>query len=125
MDVKSFLTIRDNTLFTKSIWRFSPGFRRNPVHETLRCRHSLRPAAESAAKARRQANQKDPDMSPETRQPSRSSRRLATREELTRFYNAIGIPAVVSATQASKMTGERRRPAGELPAFLRDAHAVG
>ncbi len=43
-------------------------------------------------------------MSAPLSQPATSSRRVANREELTRFYAAIGIPAVVSAIQASKMT---------------------
>jgi hypothetical protein len=51
--------------------------------------------------------------------------RIASREELTRFYRAIGISAVASATQAAKMTAPSKSAAHELPAFLRDAHAVG
>jgi hypothetical protein len=48
-------------------------------------------------------------MSAHLSQPATSNRRVANREELTRFYAAIGIPAVVSALQASKMTA--RSPA--------------
>jgi hypothetical protein len=43
-------------------------------------------------------------MSTDQRQSTACNRRVATREELTRFYAAIGIPAVVSAVQARKMT---------------------
>jgi hypothetical protein len=57
---------------------------------------------------------------------SRAARaRLASRQELTHFYRAIGIPAVASAAQAAKMTGAAPKAAGDLPAFLRNAHAVG
>jgi hypothetical protein len=51
--------------------------------------------------------------------------RIASCEELTRFYRAIGISAVASATQAAKMTVPAKSTSHELPAFLRDAHAVG
>jgi hypothetical protein len=51
--------------------------------------------------------------------------RIPTREELTRFYRAIGISAVASAAQAAKMTGPIARRETALPAFLRDIHAVG
>ncbi len=51
--------------------------------------------------------------------------RIASRQELTRFYRAIGISAVASATQAAKMTAPAKSTSHELPAFLRDAHAVG
>jgi hypothetical protein len=54
-----------------------------------------------------------------------ATERLASREELTRFYRAIGIPAVASAAQAAKMAGQALKGAGALPAFLRDAHRVG
>jgi hypothetical protein len=59
-----------------------------------------------------------------TRADSTASR-LATRQELTRFYQAIGIPAVISATQATKMTAPAEANNRELPAFLREAHAIG
>ena len=51
--------------------------------------------------------------------------RIATRHELTTFYRAIGISAVASAIQASKMTAPVSVTKNELPAFLREAHAVG
>jgi hypothetical protein len=51
--------------------------------------------------------------------------RIASRQELTTFYRAIGISAVASATQAAKMTAPVKDTRNELPAFLRDAHAVG
>ncbi len=61
----------------------------------------------------------------EPRETRTSKNRIATRQELTHFYRAIGIPAVVSATQAAKMTAPSAKSASDLPAFLRDAHAVG
>jgi hypothetical protein len=51
--------------------------------------------------------------------------RIPSRQELTRFYRAIGISAVASAAQAAKMTAPVARGENKLPAFLRDAHAVG
>jgi hypothetical protein len=55
--------------------------------------------------------------------------RIASRHELTAFYRAIGIPAVASASQAAKMAPKMAPAAtasqNDLPAFLRDAHAVG
>ncbi|MGL4637632.1 MAG: hypothetical protein ACRCWF_16735 [Beijerinckiaceae bacterium] len=51
--------------------------------------------------------------------------RIASRQELTSFYRAIGISAVASAMQAAKMTAPAKDQRNELPAFLRDAHAVG
>ncbi|MGL5114136.1 MAG: hypothetical protein ACRC7G_12365 [Beijerinckiaceae bacterium] len=54
-----------------------------------------------------------------------ATERLASREELTRFYRAIGIPAVASAAQAAKMAGQALKSAGAMPAFLQDAHRVG
>jgi hypothetical protein len=62
---------------------------------------------------------------PRTTRVDSTTSRLATRQELTRFYQAIGIPAVVSATQATKMTAPSEATARELPAFLREVHAVG
>jgi hypothetical protein len=60
---------------------------------------------------------------------SRDSRsiqsRVPSREELTAFYRAIGISAVASAAQAQKMTAPSSAAKYELPAFLRDAHAIG
>jgi hypothetical protein len=57
---------------------------------------------------------------------SRSIRsRIASRQELTAFYRAIGISAVASAALAAKMTVSTPAAKHELPAFLRDAHAVG
>lgn len=64
-------------------------------------------------------------MSTEPRKTRAKGSRVATRHELTQFYRAIGIPAVASAMQAAKMTPPHGRRAGELPAFLRDAHTVG
>ncbi|MFM9975431.1 MAG: hypothetical protein ACKVON_12765 [Beijerinckiaceae bacterium] len=54
-----------------------------------------------------------------------SKSRIASRQELTAFYRAIGISAVASAAQAAKMTAPLPPTKHELPAFLRDAHAVG
>jgi hypothetical protein len=51
--------------------------------------------------------------------------RIANRQELTQFYRAIGIPAVLSAAQAARMTAPLVKHTSDLPAFLRDAHAVG
>jgi hypothetical protein len=51
--------------------------------------------------------------------------RIASRQELTSFYRAIGISAVVSAMQAAKMVPAAPVVKNDLPAFLRDAHAVG
>jgi hypothetical protein len=63
---------------------------------------------------------------PTEHQTTSSARgRIASREELTRFYRAIGISAVASATQAAKMTAPAKSTTRELPAFLRDAHALG
>ena len=64
-------------------------------------------------------------MSTEPRKTRAARSRLATRHELTQFYRAIGIPAVASAMQAAKMTPPSAKRSGDLPAFLRDAHAVG
>jgi hypothetical protein len=64
-------------------------------------------------------------MPTEPRDPRAARARLASRQELTLFYRAIGIPAVASAAQAARMTAPSPKAAGDLPAFLRDAHAVG
>jgi hypothetical protein len=64
-------------------------------------------------------------MPTEPRQTRTTRSRIANRQELTHFYRAIGIPAVASAAQAAKMTAPSARQANDLPAFLRDAHAVG
>jgi hypothetical protein len=64
-------------------------------------------------------------MSTETRNARPAARRSPTRQELTQFYRAIGIPAVASAMQAAKMTAPAAKRGGDLPAFLRDAHHVG
>jgi hypothetical protein len=64
-------------------------------------------------------------MSTDRLSPAVSPHRIPTRYELTRFYRAIGIPAVASAAQAAKMSGPKSRRENALPAFLRDAHAVG
>jgi hypothetical protein len=53
-------------------------------------------------------------MSTAARQSTATSHRLASREELTRFYRAIGIPAVASAVLATKMAlvpTRKHRPA--------------
>ena len=50
--------------------------------------------------------------------------RIPSKEELVAFYRAIGISAVASAVMAQKMTSSSPTPKHELPAFLRDAHAV-
>ncbi len=64
-------------------------------------------------------------MPTEPRETRTAKSRIATRQELTHFYRAIGIPAVASAAQAAKMTAPTSRQSNDLPAFLRDAHAVG
>ena len=64
-------------------------------------------------------------MSTEPRTTRAARSRVPTRHELTQFYRAIGIPAVASALQAAKMTPQKSPRTGELPAFLRDAHAAG
>jgi hypothetical protein len=69
-------------------------------------------------------------MSTQQSQPANNrSRRIATRDELTRFYAAIGIPAVISAMQANKMQiqakGEHNgASAHKLPAFLKEIQPV-
>jgi hypothetical protein len=63
-------------------------------------------------------------MPTDTAKPAPQSR-IPSRQELTRFYRAIGISAVASAAQAAKMTAPARKREDALPAFLRDAHAVG
>jgi hypothetical protein len=50
--------------------------------------------------------------------------RNPSKEELVAFYRAIGISAVASAAMAQKMTAAAPTTKHELPAFLRDAHAV-
>lgn len=64
-------------------------------------------------------------MSTEPRTTRAARSRVPTRNELTQFYRAIGIPAVASALQAAKMTPQQGQRANELPAFLRDAHVPG
>ena len=64
-------------------------------------------------------------MNTQTRDSSSAKSRIASRQELTAFYRAIGISAVASAAQAAKMTMSAPSTKHELPAFLRDAHAVG
>ena len=56
---------------------------------------------------------------------STAASRIASRQELTNFYRAIGISAVASAMQAAKMMPAAPAAQNELPAFLRDAHSVG
>jgi hypothetical protein len=63
-------------------------------------------------------------MPTDTAKPAHPSR-IPSRQELTRFYRAIGISAVASAAQAAKMTAPSAKRDDALPAFLRDAHAVG
>jgi hypothetical protein len=63
-------------------------------------------------------------MPTEPRETRAEQSRIASRQELTHFYRAIGIPAVVSATQAAKMTAPPAHRTSDLPAFLRNAHAV-
>ena len=63
-------------------------------------------------------------MPTEPRETRAEQSRIASRQELTHFYRAIGIPAVVSATQAAKMTAPPACRTSDLPAFLRNAHAV-
>jgi hypothetical protein len=61
-----------------------------------------------------------------TQSPAASAgSRLANRQELTQFYRAIGIPAVVSAMQAAKMAPPQEKRPRELPAFLRESQAAG
>jgi hypothetical protein len=64
-------------------------------------------------------------MSTDRLAPAASPHRIPSRNELTRFYRAIGIPAVASAAQAAKMAGPKSRRESALPAFLKDAHTVG
>jgi hypothetical protein len=64
-------------------------------------------------------------MPTEPRNSSAAQDRIISRNELTQFYRAIGIPAVLSASQAAKMTAAAPSVKHDLPAFLRDAHAVG
>jgi hypothetical protein len=56
---------------------------------------------------------------------SSATSRIASRQELTSFYRAIGISAVASAMQAAKMMPAAPATKNDLPAFLRDAHTVG
>jgi hypothetical protein len=51
--------------------------------------------------------------------------RTHSRHDLARFYRAIGIPAVASAAQAARMTAPKVKTDAIVPAFLREAHAVG
>jgi hypothetical protein len=60
-----------------------------------------------------------------TKSTPKAASRIPDRHELTRFYRAIGISAVASAAQAAKMTAPARTRENALPAFLKDAHAVG
>jgi hypothetical protein len=64
-------------------------------------------------------------MPTDTHSPAESRKRMPSRQELVRFYRAIGISAVASAAQAAKMTAPAARRDAALPAFLKDAHAVG
>lgn len=64
-------------------------------------------------------------MSTDLSAPAASSNRTLSRHELTRFYRAIGIPAVASAAQAARMAPAKPRTDRVIPAFLRDLHAVG
>ena len=64
-------------------------------------------------------------MSIDSRTTRAARSRVPSRQELTQFYRAIGIPAVASAVQAAKMTPQQGGRVGELPAFLRDAHLPG
>jgi hypothetical protein len=64
-------------------------------------------------------------MSTDSPKPAAAAKRLPSRQELTRFYRAIGISAVAAASMAAKMTGPAARRDDALPTFLRDAHAVG
>jgi hypothetical protein len=62
-------------------------------------------------------------MPTDTHKPAQA--RLHSRQELAQFYRAIGISAVASAAQAAKMTTQSAKREGSLPAFLKDAHALG
>jgi hypothetical protein len=64
-------------------------------------------------------------MTSRLRNPQAKANRIPSQEELVAFYRAIGIPAVASAAQAQKMATSAPVRQFELPAFLRDAHAVG
>jgi hypothetical protein len=57
--------------------------------------------------------------------PAAATNRSHSRHELTRFYRAIGIPAVASAVQAARMTPQKAKTDPVIPAFQREAHAVG
>jgi hypothetical protein len=64
-------------------------------------------------------------MTSRPRDTQNKTSRIPSTEELVAFYRAIGISAVASAAMAQKMTSPTPSPKHELPAFLRDAHAVG
>jgi hypothetical protein len=64
-------------------------------------------------------------MSTDHSAPAASNHRSPSRHELTRFYRAIGIPAVASAVQAARMTPRQVKPDPVIPAFQREAHTVG
>jgi hypothetical protein len=63
-------------------------------------------------------------MKSRTRDFNTKTNRIPSQQELVAFYRAIGISAVASAAMAQKMTASSPAPKNELPAFLRDAHAV-
>jgi hypothetical protein len=57
--------------------------------------------------------------------PAASANRNHSRNELIRFYRAIGIPAVVSAVQAARMSPPKPKATASIPAFLRETQPVG
>lgn len=62
---------------------------------------------------------------PTDRSSFSTAERKLTEAELVRFYRAIGIPAVASATQAAKMAQPHGGAGRQMPAFLQDAHRLG
>jgi hypothetical protein len=57
--------------------------------------------------------------------PAVSANRNHSRNELTRFYRAIGIPAVASAVQAARMNPPKPKADPTIPAFLRETQPLG
>lgn len=57
--------------------------------------------------------------------PATTANRHHSRNELVRFYRAIGIPAVASAVQAARMSQQPSAAKATVPAFLRDTQPIG
>jgi hypothetical protein len=64
-------------------------------------------------------------MSTDHSAPAASANRSPSRHELTRFYRAIGIPAVASAVQAARMTPQTVKADPVIPTLQREAHTLG